>query len=136
MVRLFVGNLVQPAFAVIPYAIRPAGLELLDRAEADAFFRQLRAVSMEALAPPSVAAYWNAAIDAIPLEQWYASCTGMDHTLERMRQRDPVGLARMRTRLTSPAHYEFMAAGISRVLAGEHGASHPERVARVREWNA
>jgi hypothetical protein len=60
----------------------------------------------------------------------------MKYGMGLMEQREPLGLARLRTRLSSPSHYEFMVAGIDRILAGEHGNSSEEMIKKVRRWTA
>lgn len=119
---------------LVPYRLDEFGIHLLDTDQRAWFLDRLRSVSGDNLSTERVRAWWNAAIDAIPLDSWYASCTGMDYGMDLMRRRDPVGLARLRTRLSSPAHYAFMIAGINRILAGHHGTSPPEMVETVRLW--
>jgi poly-gamma-glutamate synthesis protein (capsule biosynthesis protein) len=134
MLRVAVGADGAVGCRIVPYRLDGGGIHLLDTEQQNWFFRQLEAVSGEALSPDSVLAWWHAAIDAIPLDSWYADCTGMKYGMDLMARRDPVGLARLRTRLSSPAHYQFMVAGIDRILAGDHGGSPPEMVGKVRLW--
>ncbi|MGC9452811.1 MAG: CapA family protein, partial [Oceanipulchritudo sp.] len=117
-----------------PYRLDETGIHLLTTEQRAWFMERLSSVSGEQLSPEAVLQWWHAAIDAIPLDSWYASCTGMDYGMELMRKRDPVGLARLRTRLSSPAHYEFMIAGINRILSGEHGSADPSMIEKVRLW--
>jgi len=119
---------------MIPYRLDSAGIHRMSARQEAWFFRETESVSGSALTHDEVMAWQDAAIDAIPEDAWYRSCTGMDYTMERMREKDPVGLARLRTRLSSPSHYEFMVAGINRVLAGHHGSADPEKIRKVRLW--
>lgn len=119
---------------LLPYRLQEDRIHALQGNDRERFMRLLAGVSGTALYPDAVRAGWNAAIDAIPVKDWYASCTGMDYTFARMRAVDPVGLARMRTRLSSPAHYTFMRDGITRVLDGRHGSSDPRLIRKVLLW--
>jgi poly-gamma-glutamate synthesis protein (capsule biosynthesis protein) len=134
MVEVAVAPAGEVGCRIIPYRLDENGIYLLDTEQREWFMDQLRSVSGENLSPERVAAWWNAAIDAIPVDSWYASCTGMDYGMELMRKRDPIGLARLRTRLSGPAHYAFMIAGINRILAGHHGQSPPAMIETVRLW--
>lgn len=120
---------------LLPYRIGKERLRSLTEPETAWFGDHLAAVSGPALAPDRVRAAWHAAVDAIPLSSWYHDCTGMRYGMDLMEKEDPVGLARLRTRLSSPAHYEFMKAGIDRILSGSHGTSDPALVERVRLWS-
>ncbi len=123
------------AFRLIPYHIRPGGLELLDERQRHWFLSQLEKVSGEALAPASTRAFWNAAIDAIPRKAWLRDATGMEFTFRKMQEGDPLGIARLRTRLVSPSHFHFMVDGISRVLEGSHGTSPAELMDILSIWD-
>lgn len=119
---------------LVPYRITENRIESLATGTREKFLRRLQSVSGETLAPEAVLAGWNAAIDAISIDSWYGDCTGMDYGMKRMKEHDPVGLARLRTRLSSPSHYTFMVDGITRILDGKHGSSSPELVEMVRLW--
>lgn len=134
MVRLYLLPHGELAFRLLPYRIEPTGLRLLDPAERAWLFSQLASVSGDALSPESVQAYWHAAMDAFSKEHWLSDATGMDHTFKCMRERNPEGIARLRTRFLCPAHYHFMTEGITRVLAGKHGSSPPEMIEKCRLW--
>lgn len=123
------------ALKLIPYRITQKGLRPLEEREKRWLFGQLAEVSGEALAPSSVQAYWEAAMDVIPREEWLRDATGMGHTAKLMAAANPQGLARLRTRLSGPAHVHFMVEGITRVLEGRHGQSDAVRQEKVRLWN-
>lgn len=134
LVSLRIGDNSSIAWKLIPYRITPERIERLKGEQLNEVLSHLKTVSGEYLSPESVQDAWHAAIDAIPISAWYASCTGMDYTFKCLQERNPTGLARMRTRLSSPAHYHFMAAGITRILGGKHGQSDPGLVQKVRLW--
>ncbi|MCC5807717.1 MAG: CapA family protein [Opitutales bacterium] len=134
MVRLYVGTDGVAGFRLLPYRIRPDGLVLLEGRERQWLFAQLAAVSGEALQPDSVRAYWRAAMDTFSRDEWLRDATGMEFTFLQMQAGEPLGIARLRTRLCCPAHYHFMTEGITRVIDGTHGNSPPELVDRVRQW--
>jgi poly-gamma-glutamate synthesis protein (capsule biosynthesis protein) len=117
---------------LIPYAIAATGITALEPAERQRFLSLLATVSN--LDTTTVRQAWQAAIDAIPQQEWLRSCTGMDYTFSLMQQRDRIGLARLRTRLSAPAHVEFMLDGINRVLDGQHGRSDPHLQELVKLW--
>jgi poly-gamma-glutamate synthesis protein (capsule biosynthesis protein) len=121
-------------YRMIPYRIAEEGLQAMNRAQEAWFFRELKSVSGEALSHAGVRRWWNAAIDAISEHSWYSSCTGMDYGFGLIQKRNPIGLARLHTRLSSPSHTEFMIAGINRILSGEYGTSDPADVAKVKQW--
>ncbi len=133
MVRLYLRER-SVGFRLLPYRIRPDGLVLLEGRERQWLLEQLQSVSGEALRPDSVRAYWRAAMDAFSREEWLRDATGMEFTFKQMQAGEPLGIARLRTRLCCPAHYNFMTEGITRVLEGTHGDSPPELVERVRRW--
>ena len=135
MVRLHFTESGACAFRLIPYQIRPEGLELLDQQQRHWFLSHLSRVSGDALAPASTRSFWNAAIDAIPREAWLRDATGMEFTFKKMQEGDPLGIARLRTRLVSPSHFHFMIDGISRVLDGAHGTSPAERMEILSLWD-
>lgn len=124
----------QIGLRLLPYRITESAIRPLHSSEFAPFQTELAALSGPHLAPDKVKAQWNAAIDAIPLEEWYLDCTGMDYGMQLMKQQDPVGLARLRTRLSSPAHFRFITDGINRILAGRHGQSAPHRLQRHQLW--
>lgn len=134
MVRLYLLPSGQLAFRLLPYRIEPTGLRLLEPDERHWLFSQLASVSGDALSPESVQAYWHAAMDAFSADHWLSDATGMDYTFKCMRERNPEGIARLRTRLLCPAHYHFMTEGITRVLEGKHGSSPPELIDKFRLW--
>jgi poly-gamma-glutamate synthesis protein (capsule biosynthesis protein) len=134
MLRVGVGSGGDIGCRMIPYWLNDSGIHLLMDDQRTKFLSELKTVSGEALRPDSVLAWWHAAIDSIPLDSWYSDCTGMKYGMGLMEQREPLGLARLRTRLSSPSHYEFMVAGIDRILAGEHGNSSGEMIKKVRRW--
>lgn len=134
MARLILAENGKIGLRLLPYRITPEGLRLLEGDEKQWLFAQLESVSGDALAPDSVRAYWCAAMDAFSREEWLSDATGMDFTFGRMRENDPLGIARLRTRLCCPAHYHFMTEGISRVLDGKHGTSAPELIEKFRLW--
>ncbi|MCD8483764.1 MAG: hypothetical protein LR015_14595 [Verrucomicrobia bacterium] len=134
MVRVEVDSASRIQCQILPYRLDTKGVHLLQEEQRRWFLQQLAGVSGDHLAPDSIRSWWNAAIDAIPVAAWYSSCTGMDYTFERMRQNDPIGLARLRTRLSSPSHYEFMIDGINRLLSGQHGQSPSWMLERIHQW--
>jgi hypothetical protein len=134
MVELVVSRQGPPGLRLVPYYLNASGIHLLTTEQKEWFMNQLLSVSGNNLAPERVRAWWEAAIDAISIDDWYQSCTGMDYGMNLMRKGDPVGLARLRTRLSAPAHYEFMIAGIDRILSGQHGTSDPQMLETVHLW--
>lgn len=124
----------QIGLRLLPYRITDSAIRPLNSSEFASFQTELAAVSGPNLAPDQVMAEWCAAIDAIPLEEWYLDCTGMDFGMKLMKKQDPIGLARLRTRLSCPAHFHFMVDGINRILSGRHGQSDPHRIQRNHLW--
>jgi len=119
---------------LLPYRLEPESIRALAADESEWFGLRLGEVSGPALHPDNVQAAWQAAIDAIPLSSWYHDCTGMAYGMRLMENEDPLGLARLRTRLSSPSHYEFMTAGINRILSGWHGHCDSAHSASLRLW--
>jgi len=134
LVHLCIGKGGAIGWKLFAYLIRPDQIDLPSEEERKRILAHLASVSETHLSPHSVLAAWHAAIDAIPVDEWYASCTGMDYTFKCLKERDPTGLARMRTRLSSPSHYTFMKDGITRILDGQHGQSDPRLVEQIRLW--
>lgn len=134
LAELALGDEGSPGLRLFPFRIEAGCIRALRPGEAEWLAEQLGAVSGPGLHPDRVKAHWEAAIDSLPLESWYEDCTGMAYGMQLMEQQDPAGLARLRTRLSSPAHTEFMTAGINRILSGQHGRSDPALRERVRLW--
>jgi poly-gamma-glutamate synthesis protein (capsule biosynthesis protein) len=134
LVRLHVNEAGCVAWELFPYRLYDGCIDLLDTQERLRFLKRMESVSGGNLNPECVLTGWNAAIDAISEESWFVDCTGMDYGMRKMKERNPIGLARLRTRLSSPSHSLFMEAGITRILDGQHGKSDPRLIERVKLW--
>lgn len=116
---------------LIPYHIRPSGLELMKGQEKQQFMHELEQLSDRLCQPDGVNQLWDAFIDETGLEQISGSLISFARELHSQ----PVkGAALLHNVFFTPAHSELYLDAFRRMKEGRFGDSPPWARMYVRKW--